>query len=105
VITMQTQPKIIYVDVDDTIVRTIGTKRIPMPRVIEYIKKCHAEGAELYLWSSGGAAYARASAVEFGIEECFVAFLPKPKVCVDDQEIGSWRYLEHLYPNQVDGDL
>jgi predicted HAD superfamily phosphohydrolase YqeG len=99
---MNDNPDVVFVDVDDTIVRTIGSKRIPIPRVIEYIKQAHARGAVLYLWSSGGAEYARQSAIEFGVQDLFEAFLPKPKTYVDDQVISDWRYLKHLFPNQVD---
>jgi predicted HAD superfamily phosphohydrolase YqeG len=93
---------IVFVDVDDTIVRTVGSKRIPIPRVIEYIKHAHAQGAILYLWSSGGADYARQSASEFGVQNLFAGFLPKPRIYVDDQNIRDWRNLKHLFPNQVD---
>lgn len=75
---------VIYVDVDDTFVRSHGAKRIPMPAVIAAIRQIHAQGETLYCWSSGGAEYARASAEEFGIGDCFQAFLPKPDVLLDD---------------------
>ena len=97
-----TAPLIIYVDVDDTFVRTYGTKRIPMPATIAYIRGLKEEGAELYCWSSGGAAYARASAEEFGIGDCFAAFLPKPQVLLDDQRVEDWRYLAQVMPGQSD---
>lgn len=52
--------RIIFVDVDDTLVRTFGHKRIPMPAVIDTVRRLAATGqAELYCWSSGGAEYAR----------------------------------------------
>ena len=41
--------RIIYVDVDDTLVRSFGTKRIPMPSVIAYVRKLKADGVTLYL--------------------------------------------------------
>ena len=91
---------VIYVDVDDTFVRTYGTKRIPMPETISYIQLLKEQGAELYCWSSGGAEYAKASAKEFGIEACFIAFLPKPQVVLDDQEIHEWRLLLQINPGQ-----
>ena len=34
----------IYVDVDETLVRNYGTKRIPMPNVIAHVKKLHEQG-------------------------------------------------------------
>jgi len=32
---------IVFVDVDDTLVRSVGTKRIPMPAVIAEVKRLH----------------------------------------------------------------
>lgn len=89
---------IIYVDVDDTLVHTVGSKRIPMTLVIERVRKLHAAGETLYLWSTGGGEYARQSAEELGITECFVAFLPKPQLMIDDQHVSEWRELAHSYP-------
>ena len=57
------RPKTIFVDVDDTLVRSVGQTRIPMAAVIAHIRRLHDAGYLLYLWSSGGADYARASAV------------------------------------------
>lgn len=47
-------PLIVYVDVDDTLVRTFGTKRIPLGTTVGHIKALAADGAVLYCWSSGG---------------------------------------------------
>lgn len=82
---------IVFVDVDDTLVRSVGSKRIPMPRSIERVRALHAEGAALYLWSTGGAEYAKATAAELGIADLFVAFLPKPHLIIDDQPVADWR--------------
>lgn len=54
-----------------------------------------------FAWSSGGADYAHASAQEFGIVECFVAFLPKPDVVIDDQPMAERRTTRHVYPLQA----
>jgi hypothetical protein len=89
---------VVYVDVDDTLIRSVGTKRIPMPRVVDKVRNLHREGATLYLWSSGGAEYARTSAEELGISDCFVAFLPKPTILIDDQPVSDWRYCKHELP-------
>ena len=94
-------PLIIYVDVDDTLVRSAGSKRIPMTPVIDQVKALHVEGAELYCWSSGGAEYAKDSAIELGIEECFTGFLPKPHALLDDQKVEDWKYLTYLHPNSA----
>ncbi|MEZ0374955.1 MAG: hydrolase [Candidatus Sericytochromatia bacterium] len=79
--------------------RSAGSKRIPMPAVIAHVKALKAQGAELYCWSSGGADYARRSAEEFGIGDCFSGFLPKPDVLIDDQEISTWPRLRCVHPS------
>lgn len=81
---MRQPPLTVYVDVDDTFVRTYGTTRIPIPAAIAHIRALHEQGAELFCWSSGGADYARASAAEFGLTDCFAAFLPKPDVLLSN---------------------
>ena len=71
-------PTIIYIDIDDTLVRSFGSKRIPMTDMVALVPKLKDHGATLYCWSGGGAEYARSTAEELGIADCFVAFLPKP---------------------------
>jgi len=90
----------IYVDVDDTLVRSFSSKRIPMPAVIEHVKELHEQGVELYCWSSGGKDYAKSSAAEFGIEHCFAGFLPKPNILIDDLALSKWPRFSSVHPNQ-----
>lgn len=92
---------VIYIDVDDTFVRSFGTKRIPMTGVIDKIKTLKKQGAMLYCWSSGGAEYARDSAKEFGIDDCFDGFLPKPTILIDDLRISKWKTLTEIHPNEL----
>ena len=80
----------IYVDVDDTLVRHASSTPIPVTRVIEQVRRLHAKGYALYCWSTGGADYARRIATDLALAECFVAFLPKPTILIDDQEMGAW---------------
>src|SRR3982751_6082238 len=94
------QTPVIYFDVDDTLVRSAGTKRIPIPFAIASVRRLKAAGAHLYLWSTGGAEYAHASATELEIADCFEGFLPKPTAIVDDQHITEWRDLQHFLPGQ-----
>ncbi|WP_428242837.1 hypothetical protein [Gynuella sp.] len=94
-----TSPLIFFVDVDDTFVRSYGSKRIPIPATIEHLKNLNTQGAILYCWSSGGTEYARNSAAEFGIESIFTGFLPKPNVMIDDLHINEWRNLIQVHPN------
>jgi hypothetical protein len=58
--------RIIYFDIDDTLVRSFGAKRIPMPSVVESVRRLKLEGALLYMWSSGGSEYCRRTADELG---------------------------------------
>ena len=97
---MSSLPLIVYVDVDDTFIRSFGSKRIPMPPTIKRVRQLYEDGVQLYCWSSGGAEYARASAKEVGLEDCFVAFLPKPKALIDDLPVNRWRLVE-IHPNEA----
>ena len=89
---------VVYVDVDDTLVRTVGPKRIPNPEVVAHVRDLRRQGADLYCWSTGGADYARRSAEELGITDCFTAFLPKPHVLLDDQAVAEWRRFREVHP-------
>lgn len=97
-------PLVVYVDVDDTLVRTVGNKRIPIAGVIEHVRSLAADGARLFCWSSGGGDYARFVATELGIADCFSAFLPKPEVMIDDQAVGEWRRLATVHRLQCDSE-
>ena len=94
---------IIYVDVDDTLIRTVGTRRIPIPGVIEHVRQLKADGAELYLWSAGGAKYCEEIADELGLRDCFNAFLPKPRIIIDDQEVRDWVFCTTFHPSTCTG--
>jgi hypothetical protein len=94
---------IVYVDVDDTLVRSIGCKRIVIPEAVQHVRELKAAGAVLYCWSSGGGDYARSTAEACGIANCFEAFLPKPDVMLDDQATSDWRPLVTIHPAQCRG--
>ncbi len=96
-------PVVVFVDVDDTLVRSVGSKRIPMPGVVAHVRELSASGATLYCWSSGGAEYARSAAEELQLTECFVGFLPKPHVLLDDQSPDEWRRFRHVRPLEAQG--
>jgi phosphoglycolate phosphatase-like HAD superfamily hydrolase len=88
---------VVYVDVDDTLVRSFGSKRMPMASMIALVRALKQRGALLYCWSSGGGEYARMAAAEVGLDDCFEAFLPKPHVLLDDVHVGRWKLLQ-LHP-------
>lgn len=98
---MVMRSKIIFVDVDDTIVRSFGSKRIPMSGMVARVRELHEAGATLYLWSSGGAEYCRETARELGISELFAGFLPKPEILIDDVNPSDWRQLRWFHPNEA----
>ena len=100
---MNRQPLVVYVDVDDTLIRTAGSKRIPVSGAAEHVRSLFLTGATLYCWSSGGGDYAREVAEELKIADCFVGFLPKPNVIVDDQPLGEWRRLLQIHPGRLGG--
>jgi Protein of unknown function (DUF705) len=93
--------EIVFVDVDDTLVRSAGSKRIPIAAVIDRVRALKQAGATLYCWSSGGAEYARVSAREVVLEDCFVSFLPKPTIMIDDQPPAEWRLCRCVHPFNV----
>lgn len=92
---------VVYVDEDDTFVRSFGTKRISIQSTIEHIRQLHAAGARLFCWSAGGDDYARRSAVEFGIDTCFEGFLSKPNVMIDDQAPTQWPRCQQVHPVEL----
>lgn len=86
----------------NVLIRNYGRSRIPIPQTIRHVRQLFQEGSELYCWSSGGAEYARQSAREVGLEDCFTAFLPKPQVMLDDQPVSDWRRLTWVHPAEID---
>jgi len=94
--------KVAYIDVDDTLVRSVGVKRIPIMSVVRHVKRLKQEGWQLYCWSSGGGDYARDVAQELGIADCFIGFLPKPDVMIDDVSPESWTFLRVIHPVEVE---
>jgi phosphoglycolate phosphatase-like HAD superfamily hydrolase len=90
---------VIYVDVDDTLVRSFGKKRTPITAMVDLVRSLKGTGATLFCWSTAGAIYAREAAEELGLLDCFEAFLPKPHILLDDVPFGRWNVLE-LHPSE-----
>lgn len=95
--------KIVFVDVDDTLIRSAGSKRIPVPSVVKRVRALKSEGAQIFLWSTGGADYCETTAFELGVADCIDGCLPKPTVYIDDQPVAEWRDCRHVYPMNADG--
>ena len=98
---MPQKQSVIFVDVDDTLIRTFGTKQIPIPNAIRYVRDMFNAGNSLYCWSRGGAQYSRDVATKLGIADCFVCFLPKPDVVVDDRLEQLLDHCEFIHPNNA----
>lgn len=93
---------IVFVDVDDTLVRSFGTRQIPILNAIRYVRAMFDAGNTLYLWSRGGADYSKEIAIKLKIEDCFVGFLPKPEIVLDDRLVNLLDHCEFLHPSNVD---
>lgn len=89
---------IVYVDVDDTLVRWCGSKCIPRVSVIDKIKQRAKDGDRLFLWSRAGDEAAARVAEELGITELFEAILPKPEHIIDDEPFADWKFCSYEYP-------
>jgi hypothetical protein len=90
-----------FIDIDDTMIRSIGTKRIPITDTIKFIKNIDTKIDSIYLWSRGGAEYTKEIADSLGIAHLISGFLPKPDVMIDDQRISDWAHLKQLYPTEI----
>ncbi len=93
--------RVIFIDVDDTLIRTVGTTQIPMPASVDYVRRMHAAGNTLYCWSRGGRDHARNVTKSLGIADCFVDFLPKPDICLDDRGDKLLDYCEVILPSNA----
>ncbi len=52
---MTSGPPVVFVDIDDTLVRSVGSRRMPMTGMVTLVRSLRAHGAELTCGSSGGA--------------------------------------------------
>ena len=72
--------KVIYVDVDGTLV--VGGK--PNRKLVELLTQWKKAGFELVLWSAAGREHAEEMAELCGVTDCFSVILSKPGYIVDD---------------------
>lgn len=93
-----TAAPIIYVDIDDTLVRHVGAKMIPIPKTVAWVRTQADKGAQLYAWSQGGGDYAARCVQTLGLDDCFVACLPKPSYAVDDRLPTQWPGCQWIHP-------
>lgn len=77
--------KLIFVDIDDTLVIWAGSDYTPHPLHIESIKKFYKRGHTLIAWSAGGATWAARVVRELNLEQYFWAAIGKPDWFLDDK--------------------
>jgi len=92
--------EIVFVDVDDTLVRS-AVRSASRSRCRGSRPGSEASGRNAVLLEHWGAEYARVSAREVGLEDCFVSFLPKPTIMIDDQPPAEWRLCRCVHPFNV----
>ena len=61
------QRLVVYVDVDDTLLRSAGTKTMPMPRVVEHVKDLAKSGAEPLRSVTAARSTASVACCSFGV--------------------------------------
>ena len=92
---------IYYIDVDDTLIRTIGSKIIPIPNTLKLINELDLSANTIYLWSRGGAEYCKNTAHLLGIQDKIFGYLSKPDILIDDQDICDWSHIKKFHPNEI----
>jgi ribonucleotide monophosphatase NagD (HAD superfamily) len=74
-------PRIIYVDVDGTLINGV----VPNASLVAWLRQRKADGFRLFLWSMRGDEHALAAATLAGCVDVFDAILPKPGHILDDK--------------------
>lgn len=77
-------------DVDDTLLR----EGMPNPAVVLWLRKKHAAGHRLILWSARGSEHAQTAAQACEIAHLFTAIIGKPGLILDDLNWGWIKYTE-----------
>tara|TARA_R110000782_G_C14805709_1_gene412294 strand:- start:2411 stop:2695 length:285 start_codon:yes stop_codon:yes gene_type:complete len=86
------KPKIIYADIDGTLLINGRLNRA----LISRLRENKSEGYKIYLWSMQGLTYAEKFADTHKITDLFEQILPKPGFIVDDMGWGWTKYTRKL---------
>lgn len=78
---------VLAVDVDGT----LHNAGVVNEAAVAFVRRKHAEGFALILWSAGGADHARSIAEQIGIVELFTAIISKPFYVLDDE---GWNWIK-----------
>jgi hypothetical protein len=88
----------IFVDVDLTLVDANGKL---LDGACDALRKLHASGSHLFLWSSVGATYARQVAGLHGLTDLFEGFSAKPDIVIDDMPSTARAAFEYNVHDEV----
>ncbi len=81
------KPKVIFVDVDDTLIFRNGSVN---RELIKFLSVKRSEGFTLVLWSMAGEAHAREASAKAGMDHLFSNIISKPGYIVDDKR---WHWI------------
>lgn len=116
----------IFIDVDDTLVmwgdhnhkgKTSRLIRIPDPHLvgenvyllphtthINILKRNHAQGRTVIVWSAAGHEWAQAVVKALDLEKFVSLILGKPILYVDDRPMESWGCMRTYLSKDIEGD-
>jgi len=90
---------LICFDVDGTLLQNAAGADVPRPHVIKLLKLLHSKGNTIYVWSGGGAEYARIQATRLGLDDLITGYASKkdadhikPYLAIDDQVVNLGKY-------------
>lgn len=79
--------KVLFVDVDDTLVIWEGVGYRPHKRHIEYLYRFYERNQPIIVWSAGGYEWAARIVKELGIEDIVSLVMSKPAWYMDDKKV------------------
>ena len=91
------KPRVIYVDVDGTLL----VKGKIVDPVVKWVRKQKAKGFELVVWSSRGKGHAERTVKAAGLNDCVSCCIAKPGYIVDDMRLSWLGYVAVIHPSQI----
>ena len=90
---------LICFDVDGTLIQRISDRDCERSKVTELLKLLHSKGNTIYVWSGGGAEYARIQVTRLGLDNLITGYASKkdssyikPYLAIDDQVVNLGKY-------------
>lgn len=78
--------KVVFVDVDDTLVMWNGANYKPHQKHIDYVKASKKRGHRIVVWSAGGWEWASTIVESLGLTDYVDLIMSKPAWFLDDKE-------------------